>query len=243
MANKEKMEQFNETHHALLFAWLSEAIIGRVGVQKGEFVIRKAIRQYGEERGRRMLLRARAKKHELNMINYLGYREYNITAGAMDMKISSKLPDGIIRITTCPWYKAWKENDMMEVGKLYCAEVDSALLRSFNPELHLEMTRNLPFGDNQCEFIYRGANLTIPNIILFGYRKAVNPGPKAVKPWDYHVGHLFSTFEKVFYNELGKEGQQAINGGLTKFTERYGEQARQKVLLSRSVNYNSVRAD
>ena len=59
-------------------------------------------------------------------------------------------------------------------------------------------------------------------------------------PWDYHVGHLFRTFEKVAVEELGQVGQEAIEAGLTEFAERYGEQAMQRVVASRSKDYGSV---
>jgi hypothetical protein len=240
MSKKEQVGHFDETHHALLFAWIAQAIEEQVGQQKGEDVIRKTVRQYGEERGRRMLLRAQAKKHALSMINYLGYREYNISPGVMDLKISSKPPHAMFSTSTCPWHKAWEENGLMSVGKLYCLEIDQALLRGFNPNLQLEVIGTLPAGDPRCEFIYHDANLKIPNIVLFGYRKVINPGPKAVMPWDYHVGHLFNTFEKVANKELGKVGQQAVEVGLARFGERYGESALKKVMASRNMDFDII---
>jgi hypothetical protein len=240
VSKKDQSDHFNETHHALLFAWIANAVEEQVGQQKGEAVIRKAVRQYGEERGRRMLLRAQAKKHALSMINYLGYREYNISPGVMDLKIISKPPHAMFRISTCPWQRAWEENGLMSVGKLYCLEIDQALLRGFNPDLQLDVILTLSNGDPRCEFVYHDANLKIPNIVLFGYRKGINPGPKAVMPWDYHVGHLFNTFEKTAYEELGKAGKQAVETGLAKFGERYGESAMKKVMVSRNVDFDIV---
>ena len=59
-------------------------------------------------------------------------------------------------------------------------------------------------------------------------------------PWNYHVGHLFTTLEKVIVEELGEEGQRAIEAGLAEFAERYGAQAVQRVAASRSKDYTSV---
>lgn len=98
-------------------------------------------------------------------------------------------------------------------------------------------------GDNgaaRCEFVYHDANIMIPNYLLIQYRRAISPGAKAVKPWDYHVEHLFSTMEKVVVDELGQVGQEAIQAGLAEFAKRYGEQAMQRVVTGRSKDYESV---
>jgi FKBP-type peptidyl-prolyl cis-trans isomerase (trigger factor) len=54
------------------------------------------------------------------------------------------------------------------------------------------------------------------------------------------VGHLFSTLEKVAVEELGQVGQEAIQAGLAEFAKWYGEQAMQKVVASRSKDYERV---
>jgi hypothetical protein len=46
--------------------------------------------------------------------------------------------------------------------------------------------------------------------------------------------------EKVIVEELGEEGQRAIEAGLVEFAERYGAQAMQSVAASRSKDYTSV---
>ena len=50
MSKKDEPNSFKETQHALLFAWFAKAIVEQVGEQRGEAVIRKAVRQYGEQR-------------------------------------------------------------------------------------------------------------------------------------------------------------------------------------------------
>ncbi len=238
MSKKDEPNSFKETQHALLFAWFAKAIVEQVGEQRGEAVIRKAVRQYGEQRGRRMALRAKANKHKRSMANFIGYSEYRISPGEMDMKITGRSPHFEMRVSRCPWFTAWKENGLLPYGRLYCLEIDQALLRGYNPELQLDVNGTLSNGAAQCEFVYHDADLKILNYLLLGYRRAVSPGAKAVLPWDYHVGHLFSTFEKTAVEELGLAGQKAIEAGLAKFTERYG----QKVLEGRSMDYDCVPA-
>ena len=239
MSKRDQQDGFTEIHHALLYAWIAKAVIERVGEQRGEAIIRKATRQYGEERGRRMALRAQANKHVLSMVNYIGYGEYKII-GEFKLNIIERSPNARIRIPKCPWHTTWKENGLLSFGRLYCLDIDPALVRGYNPELRVDVNATLPNGATQCEFVYYNADVTILNYLLIQYRKVFRPGAKAVMPWDYHVGHLFSTLEKVTVEELGQVGKEAIETGLTEFAERYGEQAMQKVVTSRSKDFQSV---
>ena len=45
-------------HHALLFTCISQSVILEIGEKDGGPVLRDAVKKYGEERGRRMALRA-----------------------------------------------------------------------------------------------------------------------------------------------------------------------------------------
>lgn len=240
MSKRNQQEGFNETHHALFFAWIAQAVVERVGEQRGEAIICKAIRQYGEQRGRRMALRAQANKHVCSMLNYIAYSEYRTTPGAFELKIIERTPHARVQTPRCPWYAAWKENSLLAVGCLYCSDIDPALVRGFNPELQVDVIATLTGGNTRCEFVYHNANITILNYLLIQYRRAISPGMKAVKPWDYHIGHLFRTLEKVVVEELGQVGQAAIQAGLAEFAERYGEQAMQEIVASRSKDYDSV---
>jgi hypothetical protein len=240
MSKKDGQHGFTEVHHALLFAWIGKAVVEQAGEQTGEAILRKAIRQYGEERGRRMALRAQANKHALSMVNYIGYGEYKISPGEMELKTIQRSPHARICISRCPWHTTWKEDGSLALGRLYCLEIDQALVHGFNPALQLDVKGTRTSGAAECEFVYHDADLTLPNYLLIAYRKAVRPGVKAVMPWDYHVGHLFTTLEKVIVEELGEQGQRAIEAGLVEFAERYGAQAMQRVAASRSKDYMSV---
>ena len=238
MLKKSQPDGFTEIHHALLFALISRSVIEGVGEQKGEAIIRKAVRQYGQERGHRMALRAQANKHALNMTNYIAYNEYKNSPGGMEQKIIEKVPHARVRISKCPWHTTWKENELLAYGRFYCLEIDEAVVRGFNPALQLDVHGTQTNGAAQCEFLFHDANLTILNYLLIGYRKAVKPGAKAVLPWDYHTGHLFKTLEEVVVEELGAERQRAIDTALVEFADRFGEQALQKVAASRSMDYS-----
>jgi hypothetical protein len=220
---------FTEAHHALLFAWMAKAVCERVGDEQGEAIIRRAVRRYGEERGRRMAARARANGHALDMIEYIAYSEFRTRAGAMSQKLSARGRDIALLNTKCPWYTAWDEGGLMKWGCLYCREIDSAVVRGFNPELRLDVRGTRSNGDAACDFIFRGAKLNLRNGLRLIFRKAFRPGARAIKDWDYHVGHLFTTLEQVLADELGEGGHEAVDSALNAFAERYGEEAALRV--------------
>jgi hypothetical protein len=241
MPDQPMQNGFTETHHALLFGLMAKAIMEQAGEHQGEAVLRKAVQQYGHERGRRMALRANANRHPLNMANYIAYSEWKSSPGNQhEMQMVEKAPDARVHIHKCPWYQAWKENDLIPYARFYCLEVDRALAHGFNPDLQLDVNGTLPNGAEACEFVYHGANLTPMNYLLLAYKKSVKPGKSAVMPWDYHVGHLYKTVERVVFDELGEPGRMAVQAGLAEFTRRYGEQAALSILAYRSVDFDRL---
>lgn len=209
---------FTARHHALLFAWLSRAVVERVGAEQGEKVIRKAVRRYGEQRGRRMALRAEADGEPLTMFNYFVYGEWAPAPGDKTrQEMVETVPHARSRVYQCPWHTAWVDHDLLPYGRLYCLEVDEALVRGYNPDLQLDVLSTLSSDGDCCEFLFYEAHLT------------ETPVKGSVMPWDYHLGHLFTTIKEVVVEELGQTGQDAINAGLADFAARYGREAAEAV--------------
>lgn len=231
---------FTETHHALLFGWLAQAVIARVGQEQGEGIVRDAVRRYGEERGRRMALRAQLNGHALTPASYLAYGEWSASPGSASMEVIAKAPDLIDRVHRCAWHSAWEAEGLMRYGRLYCMEIDRALMRGFNPELVLEVNGTLSDSAPYCEFVFRGARLSGLRLVQYLYRKRFRPGKAAVMPWSYHLGHLFTTMEAVIVAALGKLGEEAIAAGLDAFRQRYGEQATEEILAFRGVDFGAL---
>ncbi len=76
------------THHAPLFAWAARELCRAAG-DRGEGIVRRAVRRYGEQRGRRMALRAQADGHPLDMVHYMAYGEWRAEQGEMASPASS----------------------------------------------------------------------------------------------------------------------------------------------------------
>ncbi len=240
MSPQNSGQRFTEIHHALLFGWLSRAIIEEVGEQTGKAVITKALRRYGEERGKRMALRAKRDRQTLNVANFFAYAEYRPISGKMKGRIAEKSANFTVEAFQCSWCEAWKESGLMPYGRLYCLDIDKAVLRGFNPDLKMEVESSMPNGAEKCRLVYREANLNWFSYLLLGYKRAFRPGKKAVMPWEYHTGHLFKTFETSIIEDLGELGQQACESALREFSQRYGESATQQVLAFRNMDFTKI---
>lgn len=235
-------DALSPTHHALLFAWISKEVIERIGKEEGERIMRVAARRYGEQRGRRMALRARANRHRPTMANYLAYGEWEPGPDTAKEKQETieKAPHLKVHVLQCPWHAAWKADDLLQYGRLYCQVIDEALVHGFNPKLILDVNSTLSNDAPYCEFVFHDANLTLFRSIALVYKQRVRPGNTAVMPWDYHLGHLWATVSGVVIQELGEAGYKAIEAAHATFTNRYGSEAATIVTSYKNTNFNCL---
>jgi hypothetical protein len=206
---------------------MAKAVIARVGEERGEAVIRKAVRCYGEERGHRMALRAEGDGERLSMANYLAYGEWSAEPEEIEEVIAEEGADLRMTVHSCPWHAAWVENDLMSYGRLYCLEIDEALVRGFNAALKVDVARTRPNGGESCEFVFHEV-------------KERGPRRGRVMPWAYHVGHLYRTVGDVMAEEVGAAGREAAGEALEAFAERYGEEAAREILTYQDVDFGRL---
>jgi hypothetical protein len=235
----EASSPFTATHHALLFAYLSRAIVQRVGAQRGEQIIRKAVRRYGGQRGRRMALRARANGDPQDMVNYFVYGEWEAAEGEMVQEYKTTSPDAEMLVHKCIWYDAWKAADLLEFGRYYCLEIDEALLQGYNPVLRMSVQGTQSNGAPYCAFTFHAHpdDLNPENRERAAHKKAAVTH-SAVMPWAYHCGHLYKTVREVFTAEIGDHGRAATEQALKDFAGRLGAEAAEVVKSYQDVNYN-----
>jgi hypothetical protein len=226
MAPEKKQSSFSPAHHGLLMAWIARQVYQRVGPLKGEAVIRKAIRRYGEERGKRMSLRALADNKERTTLTFMIYGEWSAAPGEVQQKLEQNNHNNMrLLVERCPWQAVWLENDLLDYGRIYCQEIDLALMRGFNPDLHLDVVKTQTNDRQPCDFIFHGSPLSMANSIALKVGKKVAPGKRAILPWEYHVGHLYKSFSDVLTAELGLVGREAAEAALAEFGSRFGEGA------------------
>lgn len=233
-------EKFTPTHHALMMAWISRAVVNALGEDEGERIVRKAVVKYGNQRGRRMALRAKADGQPLTIDNYLAYAEVKVKKGDMKSKIVEKSPDARTHVTECAWYDAWEEHDLMPYGRYFCREIDEALVRGFDEGLVLEVTGTRSNGAAYCDFVFKDAHFTLPKMAGLVWKRAVSPGRRPVMPWEYHVGHLYKTLGEVIAEELGEEAVDVMAAALNEFTDKYGEAAGETVLAYDNTDFDRL---
>jgi hypothetical protein len=241
MTIENKRSHFTPAHHGLLMAWISRQVYQRIGPVKGEMLVRKAVRRYGEERGQRMARRAIADGKELSTVNYLIYGEWSVDPDEMKSRLEQNNHNNMrMLVEHCPWQATWMENDLLEYGRLYCQEIDLSLLRGFNPELHLDVLKTQTNDRQPCDFIFHGSPLSLTNSLAMYVGKKVNPGKRVILPWEYHVAHLYKTMDDVLVAEMGTAGHEAAEAALVEFSGKFGEEAAQTVRSYQQTDFTSL---
>jgi hypothetical protein len=231
----------SEKHHAVLFALIGRQTIQNFGSMVGEGSIRRAIQQYGNERGKRMALRAQAMDQELTMTNYLIFGEWQPSGFTETNSVmEDAFPDVRMKVTKCPWNDAWIEHDLLQYGKIYCQEIDDALLQGFNPELTIEMGNTLSNQGQPCEFVYRNASLHDTEILNIIQEKRLAIQKEITMPWDYHCGHLYKVFNQILIDEHGATGQQVMQDSLEDFRDYFGNDIVQIITSFRKTDFKKL---
>lgn len=231
---------FTPTHHALMVAWISKAVVDAVGEDEGERIFRRGVVRYGNQRGRRMAMRAGANGHPRTMANYFAYAEVKLKKGDFKMEILERSPHARGRTSVCPWAVAWEKSNLMEYGRYFCMEIDRAVVQGFNDDLVLEVNSTLSNGAEYCDMVFMDANFTLPTMTGLAWKKTVSPGQSVLMPWEYHVGHLYKTLGEVVAEELGDEAADVMATALDDFTDRYGEDAAESVLAYQGTDFNQL---
>ncbi|SKC76685.1 L-2-amino-thiazoline-4-carboxylic acid hydrolase [Maledivibacter halophilus] len=233
-------KKFTATHHALLFAWISKAVIEAVGERTGEPIMRRAVIRYAMQRGRRMALRAEANGHELTMDNYMAYSEWKAPKEEMEQKLVQKSPNAAMHVFKCPWHTAWKENNLMAYGRYFCMEVDKALVKGFNKDLRIDVNSTQPNDGTHCDFVFYDAQLKGKKMAVLIYKKLIRPGKNAVMSWEYHCGHLYKTIGEVLIEELGERALSMLDKAMEDFSDRYGDDSVKMVKSYMDTNFNQL---
>jgi len=231
----------SETHHAILFALMAKYIFQFAVENKGRATVRKVVKRYGEQRGLRMAMRAKADNRDLTFIDYLIYGEWvSSDPSAMISEIKEHDQDLQTSISRCPWYSAWVANDLLEFGRLYCQEIDNALVKGFNPQLNIEVSQTMTNQGESCKFIYCDALMGEQNALSTVNEQRIKSKGKNTMPWEYHCGHLLKTFTDIACEELGEDGQRAIKAALDDFSERFGVELTSEISKYRFTDFNNL---
>ena len=217
MHDTEAREAFTAEHHALLFAGIARETIALVGEGAAAPVLRAAVWRYGEQRGRRMALRAQEDGQPLSMATFLSYREWEVPAGEMQQTGVPWRGDLRVQVRRCCWATTWQREGLTEYGKYYCQEIDEALVHGFNPDLVIDVQGTRTNGSRMCQLVYHGA---FEGTLI--HEETQREQGRRMLPWSYHTAHLYATMNAVLQRELGPAGVTAVQAALEAFAKRFG---------------------
>lgn len=223
---------FNEHHHAFISAIFFKRLVAETAVD-GKEVFVLATQRYGEQRGSRMAQRAIRDGKPRDFAAYCAYGEWSYTedyfAQGKHIETLSKSPDYHYRVHACPWHDQYKEMDLIEGAILYCREIDLAIARGFNPHLVFEVNEIMHDG-RFCDFRLKEADLEVK-----GYE--VNPA-RAKLPFEYHCGHVYTTFTKISSSILKAKGKKIANAVVKDFSLVYGAEMAKRLKEYLKIDFN-----
>ena len=210
-------------HQALLIAFFIQETLNVLSRQ-GEQIIIKAVCEYGEGRGNRMADKALKDGRKNDLLSFLLYGEIEWNDTGNKFKIAQRKPFFSVNAQKCFWHEIWVKNNMQEVGRIYCQDIDRAIMKGFNPDINFDVPQNMNDSSRHCVFNYRDWRLEFFDLIKFVFKKR-KAKKKAVEPWSFHCIDVYEKFSNVIIREAGEDGKSIIDKVTKRFTEEFGEAA------------------
>jgi len=124
----------------LLFYHFSDLLVEELGEQRGRELVKKAVKQFGLDRARRIREKVLAMGLEPTLENY---------------RKAADLPEigwgGKTRESHCPFAEVWFEKGAVDLCKLYC-DVDIWKYVGYNPDIKVKRKAWILEGDRDCRY-------------------------------------------------------------------------------------------
>lgn len=213
--------EWTEYHHAWIVSEFYQRMLGQ-WQERGEAAFIQAARTYGEQRGKRMAMRAIRDGKKLDFETYFSYGEYEATAEFFETDMWCE--PGVVheRVTACPWARMFEQRDLKACGAVYCKEIDKAVVRGFNPELVMKTESTQHFGPC-CRFYFYGDN--IEEDLLEHAEEQGGKHADIRMPLSFHCVHVYHVFSETVKGVFGTEGEIAAGCVLREFEKNYGKEA------------------
>lgn len=215
------MQVMNVEHFAVMYGLIARETIGRFGAE-GEAAVREGIREYGLAYGRRLADRAKADGRPNDFVSYSVYGEFDFSETGNVMDLEQRTPHVVIVFSKCGWCEAWKHKGMLDVGRIYCEEIDRAIIRGFNPAFRFAVDTTLTGGAERCRLIYLDGELG-DEMLLRLLTEKQRVGQSALRPFKSRVEHVYRAMAQVLIPRFGEAGRIALAAGLAAFQDMYGE--------------------
>jgi len=188
---------------------------------RGIAIFRKASEMYGENRGRRMALKALRDGHALDFDSYFSYGEL-IVQPELNIDEMTAEPGLVKEVSMrCPWSEEFLAQGCRDCANTYCRLIDTALVRGFNHALRIEVLRNMHDEEN-CVFLYR--DKAIHAGTLDAQEKLFRPGQNEKRPMEFHCAELYHMYRRVVELTLGDQAQAVIDGARAFLLAQQGQE-------------------
>lgn len=138
---------------AKLFAVMADEVIREFGAEKGEVVVKRAVRRFANLRADGIINRIKADGKEVTFHTVEEYSDYPPNnAWDCDSFVNGNVLREINRV--CPYSTAFRALKLEHVGRLYCEEIDLALNEAFFGNIKFERPQLFTDApDAPCEMI------------------------------------------------------------------------------------------
>jgi len=137
---------------AKLFAHVAKEVSDSFG-DEGKEAIKRGVKNFGEERGRDIARRAKAKGATNDVANYL--TSYDMDRSDF-FESEDTYGEGQVEqlFTRCIFADQWKKDQTEEYGYLYCEMIDPSIARGYNENLECIHEKHF-FKDGVCTFCFK----------------------------------------------------------------------------------------
>ena len=151
MVTERDIAEFGDLWSLMYYAFAKE-MVDSFG-DEGEKALRRAIRNYGKIRGRRLRRRHEKQGFPINLRSLFTY--YDLPAHPDTEKNRTVFEDDELVSFTyiCPYERIWRSRDGVDIGLIYCEEFHHAMWQAYRSDLHVEIPKILTKGDPHCKFI------------------------------------------------------------------------------------------
>ncbi len=228
----------NEFHHAFISATFFKYLKAQFP-KCYEAVFTLATQRYGEQRGNRMAQRAIRDGAPLDFASYRYYGEwlpsedYQPDIGKERVEAVKVLPDYTYRVHACPWSEQYLKMGLLDGANLYCAHLDKAIARGFNPYLVFDVTKTMHETNTYCEHTQRDSRFD--SDYPYGSKN-----PENIRCFDYHCGHIYKTYSEIITSILKSEGAKIAAHVLSDFSSTYGVEAANILINNRYENFDTI---
>ena len=135
-----------------LFAVTCRHVMENMGQGEGEALIRKAVEEFGFERGRRITETVKSLGKPLTIKNWLIYAD--IDGSNFEAKPTIDNHDLLVEVHRCTFMEAAERWGVRDHARYYCKYVDYAILAGYNPDIRLVLNSRHDTGKEFCLFRY-----------------------------------------------------------------------------------------